>query len=45
MSVGPMIVVIIAIINATTNMTHVTSKGIVAYDRLQTLDWLASLFK
>jgi len=43
--VSPTTVVIIAIVNATTNMTHVTLKGIVAYDKLQTLDWLANLFK
>jgi len=30
---------------ATINMTPVTSKGIVEYDKLQTLDWLANLFK
>jgi len=39
------IIVIIAIVNVTSSMTHVTSKGIVAYDKLQTLDWLANLFK
>ena len=44
-SVSPTIVVIIAIVNATTNMTRVTSKGIVSYDKLRTLAWLANLFK
>jgi len=36
---------IIRIAKATTNMTRVTSKGIVAYDKLRTFDWLANLFK
>jgi len=44
LSVSPTTVVIIALVVATTNMTHVTSKGIVVY-KLQTLDWLANLFK
>ena len=45
LSVSPMTAVVIVTVNATTSITHVTSNGIVTYDKPRSLDWLANLFK